>query len=714
MQNNISALYIKFAILLCSLSMFSGCGSSSQQQQNVKQTGKQVFLTSQIADMKTAVPVSITLASGLSEGTTWSVTDGKLPTGSSKPGPSTNCATGTGSSTLCLEANGGTLYGTPTVAGDFTFKLKAKGIFTNVSSVNTYSISVRDPIKIVNTQDLKSWKLNQAGYVETFTATGGRGQYTWSTNTWSKDNVTTAQTSLSPVPGLTLNAATGVLSGTPTTAGQFSFIVQAADSANVQEQAVLLVNLFVSTGNLAITTNTLTSAKAGINYVGQTMQASGGREPFTWSIGAGGGVPPSLILSASGVLTAKSNLVPGPNGIVIAFAFGESEAGVYKFPIQVEDAENNIVSKVFSLTIDPLDSTGTSGSSGGINFKDSSGNALSFLDFGPVFNTNSQKKTVTITNNTGASVSMKTISTTNSAFSALPVPFTLANGDSINLDVSFNPTTSSQYAASLDLTDTKANKYTLALSGKGSKVNVVLDDPQSGTVTYFDTIATSSLPVSSRPVGFIPATAATFQITDVVGTNPVKVHVTFSTLPASPLFYKIINNTWVQLTPDSISGNTITYSIVDKGPLDSDSTVGTILDPIVVGTSSNTSGTSGAGTNIPPVPSGGGESSGGCFIATAAYGSYLDPHVMVLRHFRDNVLLKSELGSAFVQFYYKHSPPVADFIAQHDMLRMFFRLALTPLIYSVEYPFALVLFFAVTTVWFIRRRLSSKEQTEMV
>jgi hypothetical protein len=88
-------------------------------------------------------------------------------------------------------------------------------------------------------------------------------------------------------------------------------------------------------------------------------------------------------------------------------------------------------------------------------------------------------------------------------------------------------------------------------------------------------------------------------------------------------------------------------------------------------------------TSVGTVSSSGGGKSG-CFIATAAYGSYLDPHVKVLRNFRDDVLLQSRLGTAFVKFYYKHSPPIADYIAQHESLRMLFRLLLTPVILLVK------------------------------
>ena len=50
---------------------------------------------------------------------------------------------------------------------------------------------------------------------------------------------------------------------------------------------------------------------------------------------------------------------------------------------------------------------------------------------------------------------------------------------------------------------------------------------------------------------------------------------------------------------------------------------------------------------------------GGCFIATAVYGSYNAPEVIILRKFRDNFLLNYFMGRIFITFYYKISPPIA-------------------------------------------------------
>jgi parallel beta-helix repeat protein len=62
-----------------------------------------------------------------------------------------------------------------------------------------------------------------------------------------------------------------------------------------------------------------------------------------------------------------------------------------------------------------------------------------------------------------------------------------------------------------------------------------------------------------------------------------------------------------------------------------------------------------------------------CFIATAAYGTDTAKEIDILREFRDEVLLPNGLGAKFVSFYYRTSPPIADFISQHEGLRTMVR-----------------------------------------
>ena len=58
-----------------------------------------------------------------------------------------------------------------------------------------------------------------------------------------------------------------------------------------------------------------------------------------------------------------------------------------------------------------------------------------------------------------------------------------------------------------------------------------------------------------------------------------------------------------------------------------------------------------------------------CFVATAAYGTDTAKEIDILREFRDTVLLPNSLGARFVSLYYKTSPPIADFISQHEVVR---------------------------------------------
>jgi len=77
--------------------------------------------------------------------------------------------------------------------------------------------------------------------------------------------------------------------------------------------------------------------------------------------------------------------------------------------------------------------------------------------------------------------------------------------------------------------------------------------------------------------------------------------------------------------------------------------------------------------------------SGGCFIATAAYGTPTAEQIDVLREFRDIVLLESTAGSQFVALYYQLSPPVADFISRSSFLRTLVReLLVDPVVWVVE------------------------------
>ena len=78
---------------------------------------------------------------------------------------------------------------------------------------------------------------------------------------------------------------------------------------------------------------------------------------------------------------------------------------------------------------------------------------------------------------------------------------------------------------------------------------------------------------------------------------------------------------------------------------------------------------------------------GGCLIATAAFGSELAPQVQFLREIRDNTVLQTQSGSAFMtgfnQFYYSFSPAVADYERENPAFKEAVKIAVTPMLTSL-------------------------------
>lgn len=74
-------------------------------------------------------------------------------------------------------------------------------------------------------------------------------------------------------------------------------------------------------------------------------------------------------------------------------------------------------------------------------------------------------------------------------------------------------------------------------------------------------------------------------------------------------------------------------------------------------------------------------SSGGCYIATMAYGDYDHPQVMVLRNFRDSYLSKREWGQKFINFYYANSPRWVETLKGHKHINFLIREILDSFVY---------------------------------
>ncbi len=201
-------------------------------------------------------------------------------------------------------------------------------------------------------------------------------------------------------------------------------------------------------------------------------------------------------------------------------------------------------------------------------------------------------------------------------------------------------------------------RSTIAVTSPGARVHPV----------------TEMTEISGHPANFSVSRVISFTATEVTGS--ARFSVAFPALPSDPVFYKVVGETWKQLYPVNeckgvtnvdFSDTTLSFTMAENSDCNGTTTPGRIVDPLVAG-------------NITPSGGGGGGGGTGCFIATAAYGSSLHPYVAVLREFRDKVLLASRPGAAFVEWYYRVSPPIAETLSRNAPLKAGVRILLLPLI----------------------------------
>ncbi|OPY65641.1 MAG: Papain family cysteine protease [Syntrophorhabdaceae bacterium PtaU1.Bin034] len=118
-----------------------------------------------------------------------------------------------------------------------------------------------------------------------------------------------------------------------------------------------------------------------------------------------------------------------------------------------------------------------------------------------------------------------------------------------------------------------------------------------------------------------------------------------------------------------------------------------------------------------PSPSSGGGGGGGCFIAEAAYGSPFAREVVVLRAFRDKYLLTQPSGRYFVALYYRYSPPVAEVVRRHEVVRTGVRGVLTIVVAVLEHPVSaatgmVLVSFGTALLLFRKRRIRYGDRQE--
>jgi hypothetical protein len=232
---------------------------------------------------------------------TWLIAEGALPEG------------------LSLDSATGTIAGSPVAVGIAEFTAEVTDSLGNVASKALSLTSEPAPLVIVTTA-LPDAEYNKP-YEAMLEATGGIAPYTWEVVAGTLPE------------GLELGAATGMISGTPTTEGDYVATMKVTDSTGVTAEGE--VSLSVVILPLVIETVELVGGQVGIDYAAG-LTASGGVEPYTWVITVGS-LPLGLNLDgASGAITGTPAAV-----------------GEAAFTVQVTDAAESTATQELTIAVDP-------------------------------------------------------------------------------------------------------------------------------------------------------------------------------------------------------------------------------------------------------------------------------------------------------------------------------------------------------------------------
>jgi uncharacterized protein YhjY with autotransporter beta-barrel domain len=230
---------------------------------------------------------------------TYTVLDGTLPPG------------------LTLSS-AGTISGTPTTAGTYTFNVRAADSGSNTGyTSSTITVSAGVPTITVSPTTLPGGTYGTA-YSQSVTASGGTGSYTYSI-------------SAGALPaGLALDPSTGAIAGTPTHVGTASFTVSATDGSLTGTRSYSVAIAGVS---LTVSPATLAAGTAGVAY-SDTVTATGGSGTYTYAVTAGS-LPTGLTL----------------DGTTGAISGTPTAGGTFACTIRATDSAGNVGTRAYSTSI---------------------------------------------------------------------------------------------------------------------------------------------------------------------------------------------------------------------------------------------------------------------------------------------------------------------------------------------------------------------------
>jgi hypothetical protein len=232
---------------------------------------------------------------------------------------------------LMLNAATGVISGTPTAGGTFNFTITATDA-NGCPGTRPYTMGIAGapgcPVITVNPATLPPGVIGTP-YSQTISASGGTAPFTFRVSSGALP------------PGLTLtpaNTGTAVISGTPVTPGLFSFTITATDANGCpgSRPYSIVIPVVPSCPFITVSPPTLAAPVLGTPY-SQTILASGGTAPYTFTVSSGA-LPPGLMLSSTGAATAVISGTP-------------TAAGPFNFTITATDTAGCPGSRAYTLQV---------------------------------------------------------------------------------------------------------------------------------------------------------------------------------------------------------------------------------------------------------------------------------------------------------------------------------------------------------------------------
>src|SRR5215472_5791740 len=300
MRHGRSIGHIFYAVTLSYIYLLGLTGCSSGNNENL------TIITSSLPNGTVNEPYSTAVSgSGGLPPYTWSVTPA-LP------------------ANLTFNTQTGAITGTPVTVGttSHTFTLQ-DSLSPPQAAQKTFTLTINPPPTplSITTNSLLAGTVGQA-YNQTVNAAGGTAPLTWSIVAGTLPQ------------NLGLNPMTGMISGTPTAAGQSSFTVQVKDSGGPEQIVTQALSITINPPTPpTITTSSPLPAGTVSQAYSRTLQASGGCGTLSWMVSQGA-LPPGLTLSPTGTISGTP-----------------TNAGTSNFTVRVTDALSQSATKAFSLTI---------------------------------------------------------------------------------------------------------------------------------------------------------------------------------------------------------------------------------------------------------------------------------------------------------------------------------------------------------------------------